>query len=201
MAKKTATMKLGKADYAKVPDRVKEFRTAHPDGKIEQDNINLPDGQIEFRAWIWKDKTQLIELIKSGVTNTAVLRSSSDSNGTAKKATKDVKDFEKLETIAVGRALAMLGYLASGEIASSEEMEEFLADKEQKAQEEINEITEKIGECKSDYALAKYWLSLPGIFKTNPAVFLAKEEKKKSFKKPKEEEVSPEEGIIEEETQ
>ena len=35
------------------------------------------------------------------------------------------KAFEKLETIAVGRALAFAGYLASGEIASFEEMQEF----------------------------------------------------------------------------
>ena len=55
------------------------------------------------------------------------------------------KQFEKLETIAVGRALALLGYSADGEIASSEEMEEFLADKESKRQDAIDEATERIG--------------------------------------------------------
>jgi len=35
------------------------------------------------------------------------------------------KQFEKLETIAVGRALAFAGYLSSGEIACAEEMIEF----------------------------------------------------------------------------
>lgn len=34
------------------------------------------------------------------------------------------KSFEKLETIAVGRALAFAGYLASGEIACAEEMDD-----------------------------------------------------------------------------
>lgn len=39
---------------------------------------------------------------------------------------KNNKDFEKLETIAVGRALAFAGYLADGEVASYEEMEDFI---------------------------------------------------------------------------
>ena len=34
------------------------------------------------------------------------------------------KQFEKQETIAVGRALAFAGYLASGDIATAEEMAE-----------------------------------------------------------------------------
>lgn len=35
------------------------------------------------------------------------------------------KAFEKLESVAVGRALAMAGYLAGGEIASYDEIEKF----------------------------------------------------------------------------
>lgn len=38
------------------------------------------------------------------------------------------KQFEKQETIAVGRALAFAGYLASGEIACAEEMEDVVTD-------------------------------------------------------------------------
>lgn len=53
-----------------------------------------------------------------------------------KLGTKD-KDFEKLETIAVGRALATLGYMASGEIASSEEMEEFMDYQQEKKFEQV----------------------------------------------------------------
>lgn len=36
------------------------------------------------------------------------------------------KDFEKWETIAVGRALAMAGYLADWEVASFEEVQDFI---------------------------------------------------------------------------
>lgn len=40
------------------------------------------------------------------------------------------KAFEKLETTAVGRALAFAGYLAGGEIASFDEMQEFVNPKD-----------------------------------------------------------------------
>jgi len=39
---------------------------------------------------------------------------------------KSNKDFEKQETIAVGRALAFAGFLSDGEVASYEEMEDFI---------------------------------------------------------------------------
>jgi len=41
------------------------------------------------------------------------------------KVTSGQKQFEKQETIAVGRALAFAGYLSSGDIASQEEMSDF----------------------------------------------------------------------------
>jgi len=50
------------------------------------------------------------------------------------------KEFEKIETISVARALAMLGYLASGEIASSEEMEEFYNFQDQKVEDAIDSL-------------------------------------------------------------
>jgi len=42
------------------------------------------------------------------------------------------KQFEKLETISIGRALAVLGYLNNGEVATGEEMAEFEDYKEDK---------------------------------------------------------------------
>lgn len=183
--KKTGEYKSRTIEYAKVKDRLLEFRQQCPRGSIVTDYNFLTD-RIIFRTHIIKDKGDAASAEATG-------HATGKDDGTE-------KIFEKLETIATGRALALLGYGAEGEIASSEEMEEFEAEKALKAQEEINEITAKIGLCKSDYALAKYWLSLPGIFKTNPQVFLAKEEKKKSFKKPKEE-VAPVEETIEEEQQ
>jgi len=184
--RKTGEMKEMTINYAKVKDRLLEFRQDCPRGSIMPTYAFLTD-RIIFSCHITKDRGDVGSAEATG-------HATGKDDGTE-------KIFEKLETIATGRALALLGYGAEGEIASSEEMEAFEESKQLKAQDEINEITEKIGQCKSDYALAKYWLSLPGIFKTNPAVFLAKEEKKKSFKKPKEAEVAPEEETIEEEKQ
>jgi hypothetical protein len=62
---------------------------------------------------------------------------------------KGQKAFEKIESIAVGRALAMLGYMASGEIASSEEMEEFHEYLEDKKQEGLLELQAKCANAKT----------------------------------------------------
>jgi hypothetical protein len=163
--KKANTMDLKGNPYAKVPERVKIFREECPKGKIETDHSYLEDGMVEFRAWIWKDKTDVIDILKSGISDKDVIRNSADSNGTAKKVTKGEKDFEKLETIAIGRALATLGYLASGEIASSEEMEEFIEYQEEKKAEAIMEVTEQIGNCQTLEELKTLWASLSGEMK------------------------------------
>jgi hypothetical protein len=125
--RRAQTTKIGGgADYAKVAERLKLFREDNKHGKHESAYEVEVDGGLVFTVWLWKDKADLIDLIKAGVTDKDTLRSSADANGNSKGAvgTKE-KDFEKLETIALGRALANLGYLASGEIASVEEMEEF----------------------------------------------------------------------------
>lgn len=124
--KATTTTISGGADYAKVAERLRLFREQHPHGKQESAYEVDVDGSVVFTVWLWKDKSDLIELLKSGVTDREALRASADANGNAKGSLNGKeKDFEKLETIALGRALGMLGFSASGEIASSEEMEEF----------------------------------------------------------------------------
>ena len=114
---KVKTMDIKGNEYAKVAERVKQFREDCPNGLIETKPEIREDGQIMFSVRILKDKSD---------TNSA--------EGTGHSLGKAVGDkaFEKLETIAVGRALAMLGYMSSGEIASSEEMEEFNAYKNEK---------------------------------------------------------------------
>lgn len=125
--KRAATVDIkGGITYAKVAERLRIFREENPDGKHESAYEVDVDSTYVFTVWLWKDKRGLLELIKAGIIDKDALRASADANGNAKGAvgSKD-KDFEKLESIALGRALANLGYLASGEIASSEEMEEF----------------------------------------------------------------------------
>jgi len=111
-------------EYSKVADRVKEFRQDCPNGKIEPD-LKITEGYIFAKAFVKKDLSD---------------PDSAEAHGTSvAKITGAGKEFEKLETLAVGRALAFLGYGASGEIASSEEMEEFLADQKQRKESALED--------------------------------------------------------------
>lgn len=156
-------MKVGTADYAKVKDRIKEFRTDCPFGLIETTPTFTDDG-IMFKARILKDKSDPNSAEATG-----------HSFATTAKNEKE-KQFEKQESIAVGRALALLGYASDGEIASGEEMEAFLADKEEKRTEAIMEVTEAIGNCANLAELKTLWASLSGEMKL--AVKQAQEAKK-----------------------
>lgn len=121
--KKTGEWKSITIDYAKVADRLKEFREANPRSKTSTQYKILEDGTVIFKAYVWKDKTDFIDILKVSGAEAAML--SADSDGTAKSNDEGEKSFEKLETIAIGRALALLGYAGTGEIASSEEMERY----------------------------------------------------------------------------
>lgn len=152
MARSAKTTTIGGgAEYAKVAERLKLFREANPKGKQESAYEVDVDGTLVFTVWLWKDKNDLLELMKAGITDKDALRSSADANGNAKGtvAGGEKKDFEKLESIALGRALANLGYLASGEIASSEEMEEFEKYQKQLHEQAVAEAIENMNEAKT----------------------------------------------------
>jgi uncharacterized protein YsxB (DUF464 family) len=138
---KVQTTKIGGgADYAKVADRIKLFREQNPNGLIET-TPTITGTMIMFKARILKDKSDV---------------NSGEASGHAMLENKGQKAFEKVESIAVGRALALLGYMASGEIASSEEMEEFNDYKEQQRLEKIQELIEQAEQIKSKEELRKF---------------------------------------------
>lgn len=140
--KKTVTIDLKGKAYATVPARIKEFREVCPKGDIKTKPTIMPDGQILFEAYILKDKS---DESSASATGHAIGKNSGD------------KAFEKLETISIGRALAILGFMASGDIASSEEMDEFENYKKQKnldlKQEAIELLTssQTLEELKSNF--------------------------------------------------
>lgn len=106
---KTKTIKLqGNAEYAKVCSRLSEFHKKYPKGKVETKD-NFKEGFCIFKAKITPDIDKPERFF----------------TGHSFGNVKGVKSFERLETISVGRALAFAGFLADGEIASAEEMEEF----------------------------------------------------------------------------
>lgn len=148
--KKTGEYKSMTIEYAKVNDRLLEFRTDCPKGSIVT-SFQLVTDRIIFKAHIVKDRGDVTSAEATG-------------HATGKDDGSE-KVFEKLETIATGRALALLGYGAKGEIASSEEMEEFLEHKQQQLAEQVMEVTEAIGNCETSEQLATYWASLSGEMK------------------------------------
>lgn len=148
--RRAATTKIGGgADYAKVAERIRLFREDCPRGLIETEPTFLEGGSLMFKARILKDKADP----HSG-------ESKAHAHSGEKNLEKE-KAFEKLESIAVGRALANLGYLASGEIASSEEMEEYEQFVSERKQEQMSECEKQLRACKDIGQLAKVWSALP----------------------------------------
>lgn len=162
MNKKTATIDLKGKAYATVPARIKEFREANPNGLIETAPTIQPDGQIIFKARILKDKAE---------------PTSGEATGHSIGKNQGDKAFEKLETIAIGRALAILGYMASGEIASSEEMEKFNEFKIEKKTEAL----ENLAACKTQAELKEVFMGL-GSLMADKDIISKKDELKKLLK-------------------
>ncbi len=161
--KQVKTTKIkGNVDYAKVADRLLEFRSQNPRSKISIKYSYDEAGNLTHTARIWKDKTECYELLKAGV-NAEAIAESADAEASAlmfAEQLKKEKGFEKNESIAVGRALAILGYAVSGEIASSEEMEEFEDWKNQQAEESRAKVLESMTNAKSIDELLTIWKSL-----------------------------------------
>lgn len=177
-ARRAATVDIkGGITYAKVAERLRLFREENPDGKHESAYEVDVDSTYVFTVWLWKDKKGLLELIRAGVTDKEALRASADANGNAKGAvgSKD-KDFEKLESVALGRALANLGYLASGEIASSEEMDEFLSYRAQQKQEAIEAAIQNMD---SAHTLDELKVAFVGSGLMQEAAIVAAKDKRK----------------------
>jgi hypothetical protein len=116
---KTINLK-GKA-YAPVSERVAQFHRDHRDGNIET-SYEFKEGYVVFKANVSFDsrletnlptETQIPYFYKRIFTGHAFGKIGQE------------KAFEKLESVAVGRALAFAGYLAGGEIASYDEIETF----------------------------------------------------------------------------
>lgn len=171
MASKTVkTTKIGgNVDYAKVADRLTAFREKNPRASIKTDHKINSDGSHTFTAFILSDKAD---------------QYSADATGSASytaEEMKKVKAFEKLETIAVGRALSMLGYLNNGEVASSEEMEEFEQYKAEKLSKAVEETKKKLKATKSMAELKQVFISLPSQLKGNKEVIKLKDHLKEGF--------------------
>ena len=162
--KKTGEYKTLTINFAKVADRLNEFREANPRGMIKT-SYEFIDKNLVFTTYILKDKKD---------------KNSADSTGHAMAIFDgSEKQFEKLETISVGRALALLGYSAGGEIASSEEMEEFNEYKEDKLREARIEAIFNIESSKTIDELRKNFMNSGMMF--DEEVIAAKDKMKEKL--------------------
>lgn len=153
MAKQLKTMNLKGNEYAQVADRLKAFREDCPFGSIKTTHVMNPDGSVVFSAYIIKDKRD---------------EYSADATGTSMMSAdkiKNEKQFEKGETVAVGRALALLGYLGSGEIASSDEMQEFEQFKADRHQVELDNAIKTLKNAQTMDELKRVFMALPASTK------------------------------------
>lgn len=180
-----ATKRMGNFDMASAADRVLAFWEKYPKGKISTEKSKDEDGLLIFKTYIWKNKSDYIELAKvPGISKDALL-SSADAEGTAKqeniKSAK--KDFEKLETISVGRALAFLGFAKNGQIASTEEMERFYNYQEDKQEEDIESAIEYLKESSNIEELKSRWSQVDREIQKDERVIKAKDDRKNDISK------------------
>jgi len=162
MTRKMPTIDLKGNEYATVPTRIKLFREDTVNGSIKTEQTFQEDGTVVFTATIIKD-----------LDNPNSANATGHSFG---KVTSD-KAFEKLETIAVGRALANLGYLASGAVASFEEMEDYQEHLREQKTEAIVQAIDTINTAGTIEELQEVWQSL-GVLIKEPEVVAAKDERK-----------------------
>lgn len=162
------SIKFGGKDYALVPARLKKFREANPRASITSKATRFDDGSMEFVTYILTDKADEF---------------SADADGHATYSAEELKQpksKEKLETISVGRALAKLGYLNDGQIATTEEMEEFEKFKTDRKKESIEDAVSRIGATKDIDELRNVFVSL-GELMAEPDVISAKDRQKEKL--------------------
>lgn len=169
MTNKIRTVKVSGGDYAKVADRLKKFREENPRASIKTTHEIREDGGATFTTYILKDKSDEF---------------SADATGSAAYSAaemKNAKAFEKLETISVGRALSLLGYLNNGEIASSEEMEEFEEFKIAKQQAAIKNAVKALESASNMDELRETFMNLNIEIRGARSVLNAKDEMKQKL--------------------
>lgn len=159
-------MKFGSKEYKLVPDRLKQFREENPRADIQSKPHWNEDGSCDFMTRITKDRSDPNSARGTGWAHYSA------------EEMKKPKAFEKLETISKGRALADIGYLNDGQVATTEELEEFYSYKQGKAEEAITllESAESLEELRASFTKL-------GTLMKDPAVIEAKDRMKSELGK------------------
>jgi len=121
-----------KGKYLTVPYRLKFVREYFGERiRIVTDSFDLPEGIHKFKTEIFLDD----KLVSTGL---------------SKQTQNKDKEFEKQSTVSCGRALSFLGFFGD-EIATAEEMEQFLNKPKPKAKQQVKTQTKTVTELASDW--------------------------------------------------
>ena len=121
-----------KGKYLTVPYRLKFVREYFGERiRIVTDSFDLPDGIHKFKTEIFLDD----KLVSTGL---------------SKQTQNKDKEFEKQSTVSCGRALSFLGFFGD-EIATAEEMEQFLNKSKPKTKQQVKTQTKTITELANDW--------------------------------------------------
>ena len=130
--KQLPTIKLKGKDYVQVKDRVLFFNEEFPNGSIrtEADYTNAKTGYVWVKAIAIPDVTNMERFF--------VGRSAGLVDGE--------KSFEKLETVAVGRSLALMGIGVLESVASADEIHNYESRQRQPSRPQVNTTPKPSGE-------------------------------------------------------
>lgn len=131
-------------DYAEVNQRIKAFRMLYPEGFIETSLISNENGVCVFQAVVGNGENIL-------GTGTAYEKEGST-------FINKTSYIENCETSAVGRALGMAGFGIDTSVASAEEVQNAIANQEEKkaTKEQIKTLKELLTEEKIESMLVYY---------------------------------------------
>jgi len=119
--------------YATVAERIEQFYSRFPEGRINTELVTRDGGEITFKAIVYRTAAETL----AAATGWASEREGDGDVNT-------VACLENTETSAVGRALANLGFTASSKRPSREEMEKVarvrssLSFRETRRREQVN---------------------------------------------------------------
>jgi hypothetical protein len=176
--KKTNEVKKICIDYAKVTDRLEAFRTNHPNSKILT-SYKTENNKVVFKAFLWRDKTEVIQSLANGISKELIYLTA-DAEATAQKTITSDKDFEKLETMAIGRALSNLGYSSTGKIAESmvSELDQY---KDELYQDSVDSAIDRLQNCKTLDELKANYQALNPVLRIDKTIKVITEEIKKKL--------------------
>lgn len=176
--KKTNEVKKICIDYAKVTDRLEAFRINHPNSKILT-SYKTENNKVVFKAFLWRDKTEVIQSLANGISKELIYLTA-DAEATAQKTITSDKDFEKLETMAIGRALSNLGYSSTGKIAESmvSELDQY---KDELYQDSVDSAIDRLQNCKTLDELKANYQALNPVLRIDKTIKVITEEIKKKL--------------------